>query len=157
MFKAIGMTPRQTITMATCWVAGTGLIAGALAVPLGIELDRHVLPIMASAADLALPASFLSVYADWETAGLALAGIVIAILGALARPTGPLPSRRQPHCAERPTLIGMHDRALAAAPIIQICAQRGSCHHAPVGVQNGARAVYAAHAWLHHAVPHRCR
>jgi hypothetical protein len=59
-----------------------------------------VLPIMASAADLALPASFLRVYADWETAGLALAGIVIAILGALARPAGPLPSQRQPHCAE---------------------------------------------------------
>jgi hypothetical protein len=30
-----------------------------------------------------------------------------------------------------------HDRASAAAPIIQICARRGLCSHAPVGMQNG--------------------
>jgi putative ABC transport system permease protein len=40
-------------------------------------------PIMASAADLALPPSFLSVYGAWEMAGLAVAGIGIAVLGAL--------------------------------------------------------------------------
>ncbi len=83
VFKAIGMTPRQTITMVVCWVAGTGLVAGLLAVPVGIEVHRDVLPIMASAASLAVPASFLSVYGGLELAGLALAGVAIAIVGAL--------------------------------------------------------------------------
>jgi putative ABC transport system permease protein len=83
VFKAIGMTPRQTIAMVVCWVAGTGLVAGMLAVPAGIEVHRYVLPIMASAADLALPHSFLGVYGGWEMAGLALAGVTIAVLGAL--------------------------------------------------------------------------
>ena len=38
---------------------------------------------MASAATLVLPASFLSVYGGLELTGLALAGIVIAVVGAL--------------------------------------------------------------------------
>jgi putative ABC transport system permease protein len=83
VFKAIGMTPRQTILMVVCWVAGTGLVAGLLAVPAGIEVHRYVLPVMAAAADLVVPASFLSVYGIWELAGLALAGVAIAVLGAL--------------------------------------------------------------------------
>ncbi len=29
VFKAVGMTPRQVIAMVVCWVAGTGLVAGA--------------------------------------------------------------------------------------------------------------------------------
>src|SRR5262249_23969560 len=52
VFKAIGMTPRQTIVMAVCWVAGIGLVASALAVPLGIAVHGYVLPAMARAVDL---------------------------------------------------------------------------------------------------------
>ena len=83
IFKAIGMTPRQTITMVICWVAGTGLAAGVIAVPAGIALHRLVLPAMAAAADVGLPASFLNVYHGWELAALALAGTMIAVAGAL--------------------------------------------------------------------------
>ncbi len=83
IFKAIGMTPRQTITMVVCWVAGTGLAAGLLAVPAGIEVHRYVLPIMASAANLTLPGRIMTVYGGWQLAVLALAGVAIAILGAL--------------------------------------------------------------------------
>jgi putative ABC transport system permease protein len=46
-------------------------------------VHRYVLPIMASAASLAVPPSFLSVYGGLEMAVLALAGIAIAVLGAL--------------------------------------------------------------------------
>jgi putative ABC transport system permease protein len=84
VFKAVGMTPRQTIAMAVSWVAGIGLAAGVLAVPLGIALHHEILPAMASSVDLRLPASFLDVYGAPELVGLALAGVVIAILGALA-------------------------------------------------------------------------
>lgn len=83
VFKAIGMTPRQSITMVVCWVAGTGLVAGALAVPAGIALHHYVLPVMFAAVDTGVPPSFLNVYAGWEIAGLALAGLVIAAAGAL--------------------------------------------------------------------------
>jgi putative ABC transport system permease protein len=84
VFKAVGMTPRQTIAMVVCWVAGTGLIAGLIAVPVGTLLHRIVLPAMASAADVGVPPSLLTVYGNWELAGLALAGLVIAVVGALA-------------------------------------------------------------------------
>jgi putative ABC transport system permease protein len=50
VFKAIGMTPRQTIAMVVCWVAGTGLLAGVIAVPAGVALHRSVLPVMAIVA-----------------------------------------------------------------------------------------------------------
>ncbi len=83
VFKVIGMTPRQTTAMAVCWVAGTGLIAGLIAVPAGIALHRVVLPAMASAADVGLPPSYLTVYHGAELAVLALAGIAIAVAGAL--------------------------------------------------------------------------
>jgi putative ABC transport system permease protein len=83
VFKAVGMTPRQTIAMVVCWVAGTGLAAGVIAVPAGIALHRLVLPAMAAAAGVGLPASFLNVYHSWELAVLALGGVAIAVAGAL--------------------------------------------------------------------------
>ena len=83
VFKAIGMTPRQAITMVVCWVAGIGLVAGLIAIPAGIALHHYVLPVMAAAANTGLPASFLHVYGGWQVAVLALAGLVIAVAGAL--------------------------------------------------------------------------
>jgi putative ABC transport system permease protein len=83
VFKAIGMTPRQVIAMVVCWVAGTGLVAGVIAVPAGITLHRYVLPAMAAAANVELPASFLRVYGGWQVVALGLAGLVIAVAGAL--------------------------------------------------------------------------
>jgi putative ABC transport system permease protein len=83
VFKALGMTPRQAIVMVVCWVAGTGLVAGVLAIPAGMALHGYVLPVMASSANLGLPSSYLSVYPGWELAALALAGAVIAVAAAL--------------------------------------------------------------------------
>jgi putative ABC transport system permease protein len=83
VFKAIGMTPRQAIAMVVCWVAGTGLVAGLIAVPAGIALHHYVLPAMAAAANVGLPASFLHVYGGWLVAALGLAGLAIAVAGAL--------------------------------------------------------------------------
>jgi putative ABC transport system permease protein len=83
VFKAIGMTPRQAVAMVICWVAGIGLVAGLIAVPAGIAVHHYVLPAMAAAANVGLPASFLDVYGFWQIAGLALAGLVIAVAGAL--------------------------------------------------------------------------
>lgn len=83
IFRALGMTPRQTIAMVICWVAGTGLLAGLVAVPAGVAVHRYVLPVMAHAGATNVPASYISVYSAPELAVLALAGLVIAVAGAL--------------------------------------------------------------------------
>jgi putative ABC transport system permease protein len=84
IFKALGMTPRQTLSMVVCSVGITGLIAGIIAVPAGILLHNGVVPAMASAANSGIPQSVLSVYSTPEVVLLALAGLAIAIAGALA-------------------------------------------------------------------------
>ena len=83
VFKAIGMTPRQTIAMVVCSVAGIGLVAGLIAVPAGVALHHYVLPVMGNAAQTAVPPSVLSVYQPAQLALLALSGLVIAVAGAL--------------------------------------------------------------------------
>jgi putative ABC transport system permease protein len=83
VFKALGMTPRQTLTMVVCSVGVTGLVAGIIAVPAGIALHHEVLPSMAHAANSGLPASVISVFSLPEMVGLGLAGLVIAVAGAL--------------------------------------------------------------------------
>ena len=84
IFKALGMTPRQTLSMVVCSVGITGLVAGIVAVPVGILLHHNVLPAMAHAANSDLPASVISVFSLPEMIGLALAGLLIAVVGALA-------------------------------------------------------------------------
>jgi putative ABC transport system permease protein len=83
IFKALGMTPGQTLTMVICSVGITGLLAGIVAVPAGILLHDNVLPVMGHAANSGLPASLYSVYSAPEIVILALAGLIIAIAGAL--------------------------------------------------------------------------
>jgi putative ABC transport system permease protein len=83
VFKAIGMTPRQTIAMVVCSVAGIGLVAGLIAIPAGIALHHYVLPVMGHAAQTDVPPSVLNVYHPWELVLLALSGLVIAVAGAL--------------------------------------------------------------------------
>jgi putative ABC transport system permease protein len=84
VFKAVGMTPRQTIAMVVCSASGVGLLAGVIAVPLGVAVHRYVLPVMGNAAQTGIPPAFLNVYHPAELVLLALAGLVIAVIGALA-------------------------------------------------------------------------
>jgi putative ABC transport system permease protein len=83
VFKAVGMTPRQTIAMVVCSVAGIGLVAGLIAIPAGIALHNYVVPVMGNAAQTALPPSVLDVYQLGELILLAVSGLVIAVAGAL--------------------------------------------------------------------------
>jgi putative ABC transport system permease protein len=83
VFKAIGMTPRQTIAMVVCSVAGIGLVAGTIGIPAGIALQHYVLPIMGHAAQTDVPSSVLDAYHPLELVLLALSGLVIAVAGAL--------------------------------------------------------------------------
>ena len=83
VFKAVGMVPLQTLVMIICSVAVTGLLTGVVAVPAGVALHHGLVPVMASAANSGIPPSLLSVYQPWEFLLLALAGLLIAVAGAL--------------------------------------------------------------------------
>jgi putative ABC transport system permease protein len=84
VFKAVGMTPRQAIAMVVTTVAATGLIAGLIAVPAGIALHNAILPIMGNGAQTAFPPGVYNVYSPAELVLLALTGLVIAVVSALA-------------------------------------------------------------------------
>ncbi|MGW0436362.1 ABC transporter permease [Micromonospora sp. NPDC003197] len=81
--KAIGMTPRQTITSVLSSVALNGLIGGAIGVTAGMIVHRMVVPAMGDAAGLRLPQVALDVYPALVVALLGLGGLVIALAGAL--------------------------------------------------------------------------
>ncbi|WP_327358362.1 ABC transporter permease [Streptomyces sp. NBC_01304] len=81
--KALGMTPRQTITMVLTSVVATGLTGGALGVPLGVLLHRWIMPAMGESAGLTLPESVISVFQAPQLLLLGLGGLAIAVLGAL--------------------------------------------------------------------------
>jgi len=83
VFKAVGMTPRQTIAMVVCWIAGAGLIAGVIAVPASVILHSSIVRAMAHAGGSGLPASYVNVFSPPELLLLALAGLVIGVAGAL--------------------------------------------------------------------------
>jgi len=83
VFKAVGMTPRQTIAMVLCWVAGPAVVAAIIAIPVGMLLHTATADAMARAAYTGLPASFLAVYRPAEIVLLGLSGLVIAAAGAL--------------------------------------------------------------------------
>nr|QIZ01475.1 ABC transporter permease [Streptomyces sp. S1D4-11] len=81
--KALGMTPQQTVVMVVTSVVMTGLVGGAVAVPLGVALHGWIMPAMGHSAGLNLPESVIAVYRTPELILLALGGLLIAVLGAL--------------------------------------------------------------------------
>jgi putative ABC transport system permease protein len=83
VFKALGMSPRQTIAMVLTSVGGIGLLAGLLGVPAGILLHDWVLPAMGRAAGTAIPRADIDVYHLTVLVPLAFGGLVIALAGAL--------------------------------------------------------------------------
>ncbi|MFJ2560442.1 MULTISPECIES: ABC transporter permease [unclassified Streptomyces] len=80
MLKSIGMTPRQTVAMTVTSVAGLGAAGGVLGIPLGMVAHRLVVD---NVGVIAFPESMKSVWHVPQMTGLALAGVTIAVLGAL--------------------------------------------------------------------------
>jgi putative ABC transport system permease protein len=83
VFKALGMSPRQTVAMVLTSVAGTGLLAGAIGVPAGVLLHHAVLPAMGRAAGTGLPTSYIEVFGPLMVLPLVFGGLLIAGVGAL--------------------------------------------------------------------------
>jgi putative ABC transport system permease protein len=83
VFKALGMSPRQTVAMVITSVSGIGLLAGAIGVPIGIGVHNLILPIMGDAAGTRFPPADLAVYSLPILVPLFLGGLVIAAVGAM--------------------------------------------------------------------------
>jgi len=83
ILKAIGMTPRQVVTMVLASVAALGIVGAVIGIPAGIALHTNILVLMGQiASSTAIPAAFFQVFGIAMLAGLGLAGIAIAMLGA---------------------------------------------------------------------------
>jgi len=83
VFKAVGMTPRQTIAMVVCWVTGPALAAAVIAIPAAMILHSVTGRAMVAAAFTGMPAAIMDVYKPAEMVLLALSALAIAVLGAL--------------------------------------------------------------------------
>ncbi|MFG2990321.1 FtsX-like permease family protein [Streptomyces sp. NPDC048257] len=80
MLKSIGMTPRQVVAMTVTSVAGVGAVGGLLGVPLGMVAHRLVVD---NVGVITFPESMKDVWDAPHVSGLLLAGVAIAVLGAL--------------------------------------------------------------------------
>ena len=83
VFKAVGMTPRQTLAMVTCWVVVPAVGAALLALPGGMLIQDVTVRALAADIGLPLPGQFIHVYGAVQLLLLALAGLGIAAAGAL--------------------------------------------------------------------------
>ncbi|MFE0101087.1 FtsX-like permease family protein [Streptomyces sp. NPDC059009] len=81
--KAIGMTPRQTVSLVLASVAALGVLGGLLGVPVGYVLHGLVLPEMGRAVGTRMPSAVIDVYTPTQLILLGLGGVVLAVLGAL--------------------------------------------------------------------------
>ncbi|HTF07851.1 MAG TPA: ABC transporter permease, partial [Asanoa sp.] len=88
MLKSIGMTPRQVVTMVLTSMALVGVIGSVLGIPLGVLAHHYIVPAAADAARVAIPYSVMKVWEVPTLALMALAGVVIALLGALVPARG---------------------------------------------------------------------
>ncbi|MFE1947480.1 ABC transporter permease [Streptomyces massasporeus] len=80
MLKSIGMTPRQVMVMTVSSVAALGSVGGLLGIPLGIVAHRLVVD---HVGVISFPESMKQVWHMPQLAALVLAGVTIAVLGAL--------------------------------------------------------------------------
>ncbi|MGW3681381.1 ABC transporter permease [Streptomyces prasinus] len=82
--KAVGMTPRQTVSLVLASVAAIGAVGGLLGVPVGYALHRLVMPVMGRAVGTGMPTPVLDVFGPVQLILPGLGGVVLAMLGALA-------------------------------------------------------------------------
>jgi putative ABC transport system permease protein len=84
ILKAIGMTPRQVVAMVLASVALLGIVGALVGIPAGIALHANILVLMGQiASSTGIPKAFFQVFGIPMLVGLGLAGIAIAMLGAM--------------------------------------------------------------------------
>ncbi|MGW7579911.1 ABC transporter permease [Kitasatospora sp. NPDC054768] len=90
MLKSIGMTPRQVVAMTVTSVAWQGVVSGIIGIPVGVVAHRLIVE---NVGTIVFAQDTLDVWNVPLLSGLALAGVAIAVLGALvpARSAARLP------------------------------------------------------------------
>ena len=83
IFKALGMTPRQTLTMVICWVIAPAVAAAAIAIPIAIYLHALTVESIGTLSGTGVPRSAITVYHPTELLVVAASGLAIAAAGAL--------------------------------------------------------------------------
>jgi putative ABC transport system permease protein len=83
IFKALGMTPRQTVTMVVCWVVAPAVAAAAIAIPLAIYLHALTVESIGTITGTGVPRDAITVYHPTELLVFAASGLAIAAAGAL--------------------------------------------------------------------------
>ena len=83
VLKAVGMTPGQIVAMVAVSASLLGLVGGVLGVPLGIALHRGLMGLMGNLIGNEMPSVALNVFDPLVLPLLVLAGLVLAILGAV--------------------------------------------------------------------------
>ena len=81
--KAIGMTPRQTVSMVLLWAVAPAVGAAVIGVPVALVLHDLTVQAIGSRTDIGAPAALVNVYPAGQLALLALAGLGFAVLGSL--------------------------------------------------------------------------
>jgi putative ABC transport system permease protein len=83
VFKALGMAPRQVVSMVVASVVPIGLVAGLLGVPIGLASQRAVLSYMGETfANTNIPETSFDVFGPLLLGLLGLGGLAIAVVGA---------------------------------------------------------------------------
>ena len=101
ILKAVGMTPRQVVTMVVASVVPVGLVAGLVGVPVGMAFQRIALGYMGQvAAETRIAAVTFDVFTPLTIVGLTLAGLATAAVGAY------LPAQRAARAPIAPILQG---------------------------------------------------
>jgi putative ABC transport system permease protein len=83
VFKAVGMTPRQTIAMVTCWAIAPAIGAAIIGLPAAIAIHAVTTSAIGTEAGTGMPPDVINIYRPAELALLALAALAIAAIGAL--------------------------------------------------------------------------
>lgn len=83
VFRAVGMTPRQTIAMVLCWVIAPAIGAAILGLPVAVAIHAATVSAIGSAAGTGVPANVIDVYGPIELVLLALGTLAVAGAGAL--------------------------------------------------------------------------
>jgi putative ABC transport system permease protein len=83
IFKALGMTPRQTVSMVCCWVIAPAVAAAAIAIPVAIYLHALTVQSIGTITGTGVPRYAITVYRPSELLLVAASGLAIAAAGAL--------------------------------------------------------------------------
>ena len=81
--KAIGMTPRQTVSMVLLWAVVPSAAAAAIAIPAALVLHDMTIDAIGSQTGIGVPAPLVNVYQAGGLTLLALTGLGLAALGSL--------------------------------------------------------------------------